>query len=368
MSSYEAFGIADFATDEYFLESCLNPSRETQAFWTGWLEKHPARRETWEEARTVISTLAEGRKQYALVRLPEEKVEVLWRRINYSVTDEDIDYEWDQARESRPFWKWGIAAGLLLAMLSGGYFWLAQKPQQPLAAADFEEFIDLATTNFLQYHNTSDSTRTYTLSDGSTVSLAPGGLLLYPAEFADTDRSVHLRGDAEFDIAHQLARPFIVYADQLVARVLGTRFRVFRQRGATEVAVLSGKVSVTRRKSFDKSRLDNALVLLPNQQVEYQPQKDNLLKTIVEVPVVLPELVAVPPLSFDNTPIGRVFAALEKTYGLSIVYDESALRQCTLTATLTDQPFRVQLGLICETIGASYETVDGQIVVSGGGC
>ncbi len=371
MLSYANHSISEFVTDEYFLESCLYPTDASERFWADWAQSNPDRRSIFLEAQSIVQTLAAGKKNYALVRLPKEKVDALWRRINATIAlenEEPADVQPRSERSSRSLWAWGIAAAVTLLVLVGTYDWLEDKPQKPLAATNFSEFVDLTTSTFLQIKNEHETAQTYTLSDSSQVTLAPGATLLYPTDFGATDRTVHLRGDAEFDIAHQPDRPFIVYADQLVARVLGTRFKVYRQSGQTEVSVISGKVSVSKRKNFDKNKMDNAVVLLPNQHAAYDTRKDDLLKSIVTAPVVLNQPDHVSELVFDDTPVSRVFSRLEKTYGLSIVYDDSVFRNCTLTATLNDMPFRVQMNLICETIHASYEVVDGQVVVSGLGC
>lgn len=370
MSSYANFSIGEFVTDEFFLESCLNPTATSDQFWAEWRRDNPHRREVLREAQSIVRTLAEGKRNYALVRLPREKVEALWQRINATIVAENEvpEEQCEPEPASNKPWTWGIAATVALLTLFGAYSWLADKPQQPLDATNFEEFVDLATTPFLQIKNEEKAARTYTLTDNSRVVLAPGSVLLYPADFGEAERTVHLRGDAEFDIAHQPDRPFIVYADQLVARVLGTRFKVYRLGSQTEVSVLSGKVSVSKRKNFDKNKLDNAVVLLPNQHVSYDAGNGDLLKSIVAAPIVLHQPEQPNELVFEETPISRVFKQLEKAYGLSIVYDDAAFKDCTLTATLTDTPFKVQLGLICETIHASYEIVDGQVVVRGSGC
>ncbi len=368
MSPYRKFSIGEFVVDDFFLESCLNPTVSTEQFWSEWQRKNPDRQDVLQEAQAIVKTLADGKRNYALVRLPKEKVEALWQRINATVTVGNDLIEEEPEPKTKSLWLWGVAATVALLAFFGAYAWLDGKAQQPLAATNLREFVDLATTSFLQIKNEQTTAQTYTLSDSSKVALEPGSVLLYPADFGKLERTVHLRGDAEFDISHQPDRPFIVYADQLVARVLGTRFKVFRLGSQTEVSVLSGKVSVSKRKNFDKKKLDNAVVLLPNQHASYDVRKGDLMKSIVEAPIVLHQPEQSDELVFEETPISRVFSQLEKTYGISIVYDEAVFKNCTLNATLTDTPFKVQLGLICETIHASYEIVDGQVVVSGSGC
>ena len=44
------------------------------------------------------------------------------------------------------------------------------------------------------------------------------------------------------------------------------------------------------------------------------------------------------------------------------------MKECYLTATLPDEPLFEKLQLICNTIDASYEQIDGQVVVHSKGC
>lgn len=82
------------------------------------------------------------------------------------------------------------------------------------------------------------------LADGSIVRLGPGTHLRL--HFGDTRRSVHLHGgEAYFEVAKDPARPFLVTAEPLVVRAVGTEFGVTRRAGAVTVSVAEGAVEVT---------------------------------------------------------------------------------------------------------------------------
>ena len=84
-----------------------------------------------------------------------------------------------------------------------------------------------------------------TLHDGSTVILEPGGEVRYNEKFLNT-REVYLSGDAFFEVTKDASRPFLVYANEITTKVLGTSFRIKAKQGEKEivVAVKTGKVSV----------------------------------------------------------------------------------------------------------------------------
>ena len=55
-------------------------------------------------------------------------------------------------------------------------------------------------------------------------------------------------------------------------------------------------------------------------------------------------------------------------YGITILYDEESISGCSLSVTMGNEPFYEKLNIICKAIGATYESIDGQIVVTTRGC
>jgi transmembrane sensor len=53
-----------------------------------------------------------------------------------------------------------------------------------------------------------------------------------------------VRGEASFDVAHDMARPFVVVAGETAVRAVGTRFDVRRVDGSIEVMVSEGRVAI----------------------------------------------------------------------------------------------------------------------------
>ncbi|AQG78202.1 FecR family protein [Spirosoma montaniterrae] len=365
MPAYETYSLAELVTDDYFLESCQNPSAESEQFWTDWLVSHPQCRPMWEEAVYIIRTLAAGRRQYALVRLPENKVEELWQRIQTTAYADAAEHE-----QTRPLWPsgvwrlWPLAAAASIALLAGIGYWFISKPQEPLQADSLTKSIEQTTQPLQTYRNDGKTPKRYRLSDGSMVVLSPGSRLRLPARFGTGNRTVYLNGEGFFDVAHAAHQPFYVYANRLVTKVLGTRFRVSESRLSTVVSVLDGKVSVSPRAAGRR----DPMVLLPNQAAVYENNREELTKTLVENPIVLRLPQQEQALHFDETPVREVFRRLETMYGITIVYDEVSASSCTLTATLSQQSLYTSLDLICEALNASYQVIDGQVVLSGVVC
>lgn len=83
------------------------------------------------------------------------------------------------------------------------------------------------------------------LADGTVVHLDTDTRIV--SSFRRDRRVVTLeRGRALFDVVRDPARPFVVRSADVSVTALGTQFDVYRRDGATDVAVVEGKVNVRR--------------------------------------------------------------------------------------------------------------------------
>lgn len=83
------------------------------------------------------------------------------------------------------------------------------------------------------------------LADGTRVLLNVGTRVRIPENFSSGNRTVHLTGEAYFQVAHAAGNPFVVESGNTRTTVLGTEFGVRAyEESPVRVAVQSGKVSV----------------------------------------------------------------------------------------------------------------------------
>ena len=136
-------------------------------------------------------------------------------------------------------WLGACAAALVLA--AGGAVLLHPQPQQEL-----EQVASIASPPPTKafYETPVGGHKTVTLADGTTVTLNTNSLLA--VNFKDDCRDVHLiRGEAYFEVVHDKARPFTVYANNFAVRDIGTAFDVhLAKAGQVEVGVTRGSVEV----------------------------------------------------------------------------------------------------------------------------
>jgi transmembrane sensor len=261
-----------------------------------------------------------------------------------------------------------IAASLLILLTVTAGYWLYHHSSSETNRI----FIVQESKDLITHTNNTSGTEKIIFPDKSFVDLATGSKVVYNKNFSGSLRQVYLIGEGFFQVTRNHVKPFIVYTDRLVAKVLGTSFIVKSGEHNTMASVLvkTGKVSVFKTKEFTaenaKPDLTGGLVLLPNHLADLNA-KEELEKNLPNSPEVLKSQ-GTKNFDFDNTPIDTVFSRLQETYGITIVYDKVKLNSCSLSVKMGKEDFYQKLDLICRTINASYQVRDGNVLVSGPGC
>ncbi|XWW45373.1 FecR family protein [Fibrella sp. USSR17] len=361
---YEHFSSADFLTDDAFVTHQLGPTPQTTRFWADWLAQHPHRQGEYQQAIELLAAIRLGLTEYAETQIPEETIRLLLVRIKQ--TNAQVRPLGGAAR--RLNWgRWAAAAALVLAV-GGGVWWQIAHRTTP-----YEQQLATLPTAFTEQVNTTQQGQTIHLPDKSVVTLAPDSRLSYPADFGQRNRFVYLSGEATFAVTKNSAKPFLVHANEVVTKVVGTKFtvRAFAGENRVHVQVQSGQVSVYRNDPTGSSVRQKGVMLLPNQQVVFNRETDQFDKMLVDSPVILASPTKqkkAPAFVYNDTPIPQVLQELTEAYGVDIRYNKEALANCQLNSSMASESFEQKLGIVCATIGASYEIIDGQVVINGGGC
>lgn len=368
MQNFEINSIDDLVANASFQHWILSNDETEGAYWSRWIADNPEKLEWVAAARSVIQVLAAN-----TVALPPDEVVAAAAAIQHKILLEENQhvpgFDLHSSRKSTyslPVkFKWGIAASLLLAILAGTLIIQTAKVKNVRA---YESILDKAIKVGTTYRNNSPGARRIYLPDGSEVDLQTGGSLIYMVENAVARREIFLTGEAFFDVASDPSRPFIVYTSNIVTRVLGTSFRIKAVPDETvaSITVCTGKVSVYKTASFTSQDAAEGFVLTPNQKAEYDIKKEQISKALVEYPQVTKKDAG--DFSFEGAPVIQIFRGLEDAYGISIVFDEQVLSTCSVTAVLDDKNFYGKLNTVCKIIDATYEIIDGTIVISAKGC
>ncbi|WP_138989789.1 FecR family protein [Larkinella sp. C7] len=352
---YADFDLEDFLKEESFRQWVFAPTPETEAFWRQFLDRHPEKQPVVDHARMVLQSIDEA----VIQDYPDEnQVERMFTNVRERMQPAPV-------RQLPVPWRWLAAASILLCL----GLWVYQKNRLP---TQYEQLIDQSSAALLEKANQSEQPMTVRLPDQSTVLLQPNSRISFARDFGrQAKREVYLTGEAFFQVTKNPAKPFFVYADELVTKVLGTSFWIKAAEAGKQVVVQvkTGKVSVfartdSRANAMQANRELEGVVLTPNQQLAFSRDEVRMKKSLVAEPA------PVHPHSFEfkDAPVSRIFSELEQAYGIDIVYDEELLGNCLLTASLAEEPLFEKLTLLCKGIEGHYEVVDAQIVISAKGC
>jgi ferric-dicitrate binding protein FerR (iron transport regulator) len=370
MKEFRLFDITDFVMDEDFIRWVNEKKKADNDFWDNWLNQHPDKHMVIAEARRIVESIGTEQKVISETEKQSE-IERLMNTIRNQPLEAEEEIRSNVFTTSR---KWWYAAAALVIMTTGilSYTLLKKdKSQQRFTYASIAP-----SKRLIENVNTSENTINIKLPDGSIVELAPDSRIGYSNNFDSTEtRDIYLSGEAFFKVTKNPSRPFRVFANEIVTKVLGTSFSVrsFEADTVIQVKVRTGKVNVysqetSHAKEAESLNQPGGIILTPNQELVYQKSKQKFQKMLMEKPVmILPEATDQDML-YEDASLEKVFAQLSRYYGVNIVYDNDELKKCTVTADLRNESFYDKLGLICKAIGARYELIDGQVVILTPGC
>ncbi|RRB02870.1 FecR family protein [Larkinella rosea] len=270
--------------------------------------------------------------------------------------------------------KWLAAASVILIATFFGWFQL-QKPS-PVTYNKLVKTTKSQTGEIYEKVNTTSQPILVNLPDKSSVILQPNSKICYsPKQYNKTKREVILAGEAFFEVKKNADRPFFVYANELITKVLGTSFSVTnRQAGSSmEVMVKTGRVAIFLQHDTDKNQKITAhsldgLILNANEKVKVNGNDFKIDKPTLITPEQLRLPIQKLTFNFDEAPASEVLAELKKAYAIDIVFDQEKLAKCRLTAHLSDEPLLEKLELICSALEATYKEVDNKIILNSKGC
>ncbi|MFC5412477.1 FecR family protein [Larkinella bovis] len=349
--NYYQFSAEDLAADEFFKEWVCTPTPETETFWRDFLREFPERYYHVMEARELVQGLWKVQHQFGLT----QKAEKIWNRIENTLADGSampVVNGWSR-------WVWQAAAALVLIAGAG---WLVL--HHNLHSQSVRKTAQIP-NEWVETLNEASQIMHIQLADGSRIDLQEGGRLRYRKDLAGLQREVYLTGEAFFEVKKNPKKPFVVYANGLVTKVLGTSFQIKAPTDAPTVTVdvKSGRVSVyALHPGQPNDQESKGVVLTSNQKAVFQRDRAILNKTLVESPrLLLPkETVS---FVFEDARVSRVFQAIEQSYGVDVVYDEEIMQHCTLTLNLNEETLFQKLTVICKVLNADYKLIDGQIVI-----
>ena len=236
----------------------------------------------------------------------------------------------------RRSWRWSVplatAALLLLAAWLPQHTWLGW-------------YADLATAP--------GEIRRIELEDGSMITLNGATALDWSNE--GSQRTIRLyRGEADFQVAPDAARPFVVEAGPAHIRVTGTRFDVDYSAEQVVLAVTEGKVLASDAKAVPKQ-------VVASQQVRWQSDE---LQDIQPLDARQQLAWLRGKLVFRAQPLSEVFARLQRSQSERVLFVDDSVRDLKVTGVFaSDEPHAV-LRAIESTLPVRIVRLPGLLLVS----
>jgi ferric-dicitrate binding protein FerR (iron transport regulator) len=200
------------------------------------------------------------------------------------------------------------------------------------------------------------------LPDSSRVWLNKNSKLNYTTAYMDEERSVHLEGEAFFDVRKNNGKKFKVYGQRSLTVVLGTSFNVKSYKNGDEeaVEVVTGKVSFSTLGKEPKE-----VILTPG--LEGRLDKNNVL-SMQKIDDPNFKAWKESRLEFDNTDLATVIKTLNNYFGIEVEVKDPSMLNCRFTASFEKPDAEEILKVLTISNNFSYEKVRNKFILDGPGC
>ncbi|MGD0709669.1 MAG: FecR domain-containing protein [Bacteroidales bacterium] len=234
-------------------------------------------------------------------------------------------------------------------------------------------FIVIASISFIVYYYLNQSKEKYLvaqtetieskLPDGTSVTLNAGSTLKYPDKFKGNKRTVALKGEAYFNVTHDETKPFIIEANDVRVKVLGTSFYVNTNssNGQGEVILTSGRVAV-----YYDNNPDKITILNPGEKAIFSKTEQKIIKT--ENDEINYMAFKTKDLVFSNTALSDVVKTLNNVYHSNIKLKNTKIASYTLSGNYENLKLDSILKVIQEALPVNISKSSGNVIeISGNG-
>lgn len=327
------------------MQELLDLLNENNAAWKTLLERH--------------FTLGEGE---ALDGITIEKKKELLKSIHSQITIDEVKHRKNRINYLKIA---TYAAAILLLIGNVALYFFRHQDTASFSVAERIEQHEL-----VEKVNSTNREIRFLLPDSSLIILSPRSSIIYSRNFGISDRQIKLHGEANFQVAHDPTRPFVVTANRYATIALGTEFTVSTaEKGKTLIQLFSGKV-VVRATEGSKFKIDD-IYMKPGERLSISDQ-DSYVK--LEPAIAHRRTVKGKrkdystnehALVFNKEPLKVLFSSLEKRFAIQIIYDDTNHPGLTFTGTIEhSDSLDAILGIVCEMNGLMFSKTQGAIVIS----
>lgn len=361
-TDYTSYKDIDFLDDDFFVESMISPTRESDRFWSELIDRKKIDINDFISANMLLDMIRKSRAE-----VPRARKDRLWKRIDttrkslknrrkgvhlykyLAITacsailigltltflfekkdvsdslDTDIDYtqfqslHQPQARreiriitEDRQVEIDGKEAEIKYD--STGSFTVnnkavsAESAGTPATSAAARP--PVAKLSYNQLSVPYGKRAFLTLADGTSLWVNAGTTVIYPATFPDHKREIYVEGEVYAEVQRDENRPFLVKTDKLEIHVLGTSFNVsaYKEDALKRVVLVNGSVDV---------RLNGVNTrLAPDQLYAYNGQESSVETVDAEMYTSWRNGIYI----FRDEPIENILLQLARYYNVTMIF------------------------------------------------
>lgn len=189
------------------------------------------------------------------------------------------------------------------------------------------------------------------LSDGSEVWLNSGSLLVYAEAFDGATRTLYLNGEANFSVAKNPEKPFIVKTESMDVEALGTVFTVSSyHEDEKDITMLEcGQVKVTTRNENVES-----VILSPNEQLIYSKATQMVEKKSIDAEKYARWKDGFS--TFQGATFEEIIKATERKFGITVNFEVNRFAGRTFTFRfLPEEEIDDVLNVLKDIVGFKYK-------------
>lgn len=233
----------------------------------------------------------------------------------------------------------------------------------PLIAAATLLFV-FSTAFFLYYTNnhvseyytllTDEHKSTFTLEDGTIITLNKDSRLRYSDKYGKDKRNVKLEGEAYFEVAKDPEKPFLVEMNGASIIVLGTHFNVKADLNSDDITATLVEGSIR----FEGAR--QHVVMTPNQQLTFSRSTSKVDIKHVDTDSFTSWKDGL--LKYKSIPFIELIEELKSAYKVEIQIDNEELKKPTVTVSGTfskEQSIEQILKVISRSLPIRWTNSDG---------
>lgn len=355
---YSTYQASDFLVDDYFVDSMLNPTNESEAFWKVHIDENKIDTDEFISAYMTLKSLHESKPTVSA-----ERVDLLWNRI----VETNMSRQYKVKRYSH--FRYAAVACCIVGVIGFSVLTLfklnntktsqsiadfareniihIQQPNAQIqlvsnkqtlsvvgtqAKIEYDSIGNMRVNNKLVARNQSGLTfynkSTYSqlrvpygkraflkLCDGTSLWVNTGSTVIYPNTFSKEKREIFVEGEVFAEVFHDPSHPFIIRTEKLDVQVLGTVFNVsaYKEDKQTNVVLVSGSVNV-------KPKDGRTTSIKPNQLFAYTDQASTLRNVDVENYTSWHDGNYI----FHNEPIENILLRLSRYYNVTMKLPSTA--------------------------------------------